>query len=197
MKKVLEKWGLPLLTFFTFFFLLGSRSLNEPDEGRYAEIAREMVETGNWLVPHLWYLPHLDKPPMTYWLVAVSMKLFGQNEWAVRLPVALAGVSGIFATFLLGCSLGGRRVGIWSALILQSSLLYFVMARFLTTDIFLTQFIAWAIYFFWRSWRELNSEFFKWHLAGWIAMAFGFLTKGPIAFAIPAVSFLTLLIFRR
>jgi 4-amino-4-deoxy-L-arabinose transferase-like glycosyltransferase len=205
MKSILQKWGLPALTLFTFFFLLGSRSLNEPDEGRYSEIAREMIETGNWLVPHFWYLPHLDKPPMTCWLVAASMKMFGQNEWAARLPVALAGISGVWATFLLGCALGGRRAGFWSAVILQSSLLYFVMARMLTTDIFLTQFIVWAFYFFWQSWLCLtnsefgirNSGFFAWHLVGWIAIALGFLTKGPIALAIPVVALTALLFFRR
>ena len=205
MKAILQKWGLPALTLFTFFFLLGSRALNEPDEGRYSEIAREMIETGNWLVPHLWYLPHLDKPPMTYWLVAASMKVFGQNEWAARLPVALAGVSGVWAVFLLGCSLGGRRAGIWSAVILQSSLIYFAMARMLTPDIFLTQFIAWAVYFFWRSWQEAKTEsgkwkagkFFAWHLAGWVSIALGFLAKGPIALAIPLVAFAALAIIRR
>jgi 4-amino-4-deoxy-L-arabinose transferase-like glycosyltransferase len=204
MKGFARKWGLPALTLFTFFFLLGSRSLNEPDEGRYSEIAREMIETGDWLVPHLWYLPHLDKPPMTYWLVAASMKLFGQNEWAARLPVALAGISGVWAVFLLGCSLGGRRAGFWSAVILQGSLLYFAMARMLTPDIFLTQFVAWAIYFFWRSWLVLKSEIgnrkseiILWHLAGWTAIALGFLTKGPIAPAIPLVALASLLIFRR
>jgi 4-amino-4-deoxy-L-arabinose transferase-like glycosyltransferase len=198
MKNVLEKWGLPLLTLFTFFFLLGSRSLNEPDEGRYAEIAREMIETGNWLVPHLWYLPHLDKPPLTYWLVAASMKCFGQNEWAVRLPLALAGISGVWAAFLLGRSLGGKRVGLWSGLILQTSLLYFVMARMLTTDILLTQFIAWAMYFLWRSWLCLKTPapgFLRWHIAGWAAVALAFLVKGPIALAIPLVAFLVLMIF--
>jgi 4-amino-4-deoxy-L-arabinose transferase-like glycosyltransferase len=200
MKNVLEKWGLPLLTLFTFFFLLGSRSLNEPDEGRYGEIAREMIETGNWLIPHLWYLPHLDKPPMTYWLVAISMKLFGQNEWAVRLPLALAGISGVWAAFLLGSSMGGRRVGVWSALILQTSVLYFVMARMLTTDIFLTQFIAWAMYFFWRSWlclKNAGQRFLMWHIAGWVAVALAFLVKGPIALAIPAVALVVLMISRR
>ena len=204
MKRLLQKWGLPALTIFTFFCLLGSRSLNEPDEGRYSEIAREMIETGDWLVPHLWYLPHLDKPPMTYWLVAASMKLFGQNEWAARLPVALAGVSGVCAAFLLGCSLGGRRVGFWSAVILQSSLLYFAMSRMLTPDILVTQFIAWAMYFFWRSWAAAKAESGKrkaeivwWQLAGWVAIALGFLTKGPIALAIPLVAFVTLAIFRR
>jgi len=199
-----QRWILLALTVFTFFFLLGGRALNEPDEGRYSEIAREMIETGNWLVPHFWYLPHLDKPPMTYWLVAASMKLFGQNEWAVRLPLALAGISGVWAAWLLGCSIGGRRVGLWSALILQSSLLYFVMARMLTPDIFLTQFVAWAMYFFWQSWLTLNSElkiqnskFFLWHLAGWIAITLGFLTKGPIAAVIPLIVLATLVIYRR
>jgi len=174
-------------------------------------------------VPHFWYLPHLDKPPMTYWLVAASIKLFGQNEWAVRLPLALAGISGVWVAWLLGCSIGGRRVGLWSALILQSSLLYFVMARMLTPDILLTQFIAWAMYFFWRSWlclvgrdsvepissmqfqnvraRETlappNSQFFGWHLAGWVAIALGFLTKGPIAMAIPLIALAALVIYRR
>jgi 4-amino-4-deoxy-L-arabinose transferase-like glycosyltransferase len=198
-----QRWLLLLLTAFTFFILLGSRALNEPDEGRYAEVAREMIETGNWIVPHLWYLPHLDKPPMTYWLVAISMKLFGQNEWAVRLPLALAGMGGVWAAWLLGCSLGGRRVGWWSALILQTSLLYFVMARMLTTDMFVTLFNIWAVYFFWRSWQSLNSElripnskFFGWHLAGWSAIAFGFLTKGPVSLAIPLVALAALVVYR-
>src|SRR5882724_10326335 len=122
-------WWLPALTLFTFFLLVGHRSLNEPDEGRYAEIAREMIELNDWLVPHLWYQPHLDKPPLTYWTVAASLCVFGENEWAVRLPLALAGISGVWVSYLFGLALGGQRVGVWSALILQSSLLYFVMAR--------------------------------------------------------------------
>src|SRR5437016_5438835 len=191
------RW-LAALTLFTFFFLLGSRSLNEPDEGRYAEIAREMVELGDWLVPHLWYEPHVEKPPMTYWTVAASMLVFGRNEWAVRLPLALAGISGVWASYLWGRALGGRRVGLWSALILQSSLLYFVMARMLTTDILLTQFIAWSVYCFWQSWRSLDADapvtgqraktFFAWHLGGWVMRALGFLTKGPIALLVPILA---------
>lgn len=200
-------WWLLVLTLFTFFCLLGSRSLNEPDEGRYAEIAREIMETGDWIVPHFWYAPHLDKPPLTYWAVAVSMSLFGQNEWAVRLPLALAGLSGVAASYLFGRALGGRQAGLWSAIILQSSLLYFAMARMLTTDMLLTQFIAWTVYFFWRSWRGLDDavvatpnhskRFLVWHLAGWAAMACGFLTKGPVAFVVPVVCLTTLLIYRR
>lgn len=199
-RNLFSRYGLLALTLLAFFLLLGNRPLNEPDEGRYAEVAREMIETGNWLVPHFWYLPHLDKPPVAYWLVAASMAVFGQNEWAVRLPVALAGISGVWATWMLGCALGGRRVGLWSALILQSTLLYWGLARMLTTDIFLTQFTAWAIFFFWRSWLTADKSkaaFFTWHSAAWIFIALGFMTKGPVALAIPIVSLLALLIYRR
>ena len=206
-----QRWWLLALTLFTFFFLLGSRSLNEPDEGRYAEIAREMIELNDWLVPHLWYVPHPNKPPLTYWAVAASISVFGQNEWAVRLPLALAGISGVWVSYLFGLALGGRRVGVWSALILQSSLLYFVLARLLTTDIFLTQFIAWTVYFFWRSWRCLDAEarekesdrkhqskrFFAWHLAGWTTVALGFLTKGPVVLVVPMAAVAALTIYRR
>ena len=123
----------------------------------------------------------------------------------MRLPVALAGISGVWAAFLLGCSLGGRRVGFWSAIILQTSLLYFVMSRMFTTDILLAQFNAWAFYFWWRSWQEAKAEsgkwkaeiYFGWHLAGWAMIALGFLTKGPIALAIPLAAFVTLTAFRR
>jgi len=149
-------WFLPFVALL-FLGLLGTRSLNEPDEGRYAEIAREMVETGNWLVPHIWYVPHLDKPPFTYWAVAASLSVFGVNEWAVRLPLALAGLSAAWATFLLVRSVAGATAGRAAMLVFGTSALAWVMARMLTTDIFLTQFIAWAIYFFWRSWRSLDA----------------------------------------
>jgi 4-amino-4-deoxy-L-arabinose transferase-like glycosyltransferase len=186
-----------------FFLLLGSRSLNEPDEGRYSEVAREMLVSGDWLVPHFWFMPHLDKPPMTYWCEAISLKLFGQNEWAVRLPLALAGLSGLLATFLLARSMIGSRAGWISILLLQTSFLYFAMARFLTTDLYLTQFVAWAFYFFWESWLEVRSpapravRFLFWHLAGWVAVALAFMTKGPIALAIPLVGWVALAVFRR
>jgi len=198
-----QRWLVLLLTSATFFLLLGSRALNEPDEGRYSEIAREMVVSGDWLVPNLWFMPHLDKPPVTYWCEAVSLKIFGLNEWAVRLPLALAALSGLLATFLLARSMIGSRAGWISILLLETSFLYFVMARFLTTDFFLTQFVAWAFYFFWESWRQVRSpapqwrRFLSWHLAGWVAVALAFMTKGPVALAIPIAGLLALAIFRR
>lgn len=203
LSELRQRWLILLLTLATFFLLLGSRPLNEPDEGRYSEVAREMVETGDWLIPHFWYLPHLDKPPMTYWCVAVSLKVFGENEWAVRLPLALAGLSGLWAAFLLARSVAGARIGWLSILLLQTSLLYFTMARMLTTDLLLTQSVAWSMYFLWRSWQEIRADkpqplkFIAWQLSAGVAIAFGFLTKGPVALAIPLVSMLALIYFRR
>ncbi len=216
----LFKWAVV----FIFFFLLGTRGLNEPDEGRYAEIGREMAETGDWLVPNIWYVPHLDKPPMTYWLAGLSIAALGLNEWAIRLPFALCGLSGVWAMYLLGMSLGGRRVGQWSVLILSCSLLYFAISRFVMTDIILLQFICWTIYFGWRAWRALDDpqdvvqpddeedpDFspeqlargrgakasFLWQMAAWMMVAGGFLTKGPLVFLIPAFAFIPLLVWRR
>lgn len=199
------------LIVFTFLFLLGTRGLNEPDEGRFSEIAREMGETGNWLVPHIWYVPHLDKPPLTYWLLGLSIKFLGVNEWAARLPLALAGLSGVLAAYRLAETLGNREIARWTALILSSSLLYFVMARMITTDMFLTQFLVWALYFFWRSWRaldDLGSEdeelrgqaakrFFGWHLLAWVAISGGFLAKGPIILLVGFAPMVALMIYRR
>lgn len=195
------RWLVLGLTLLNLFFLLGHRGLNEPDEGRYAEVAREMIERGDWLVPHFWYVPHLSKPPFTYWAVAGSLKVFGFNEWAVRLPVALAGLSGILAAFCLGRRLAGERAGLWAAVILQTTGLYAVMSRQLTTDIFLAQFVAWAGYFLWRSLDELREgtarwRFLGWHLAGWAAMGLGFLCKGPVAVVIPLAGVVALVAYR-
>lgn len=204
-------WLLSGLVVFTFFFLLGGRGLNEPDEGRYAEIAREMVETGDWVVPHIWNVPHLDKPPMTYWLVALSLKTFGINEWAVRLPLALAGLGGVLGVWRLARSMGGYRAARWSVLILISSTLYFTMARMLTTDVILTFCVTWAMACLWESWRSLDElsavdedarakagrKFFWWHSLVWVFLAMGFLTKGPVVLLFPVAALLALTIYRR
>jgi len=219
---LLHDRGFKLAVLLAFFFRLGTRGLNGPDEGRYAEIGREMVETGGWLVPNIWYVPHLDKPPMTYWAVGAGIAAFGLNEWAIRLPVALAGLSGVWAIYLLGLAMAGRRVAQWAVLILSSSLLYFAISRMVMTDMILLQFICWAIYFGWRSWRALDppdipaeetddpdfdarqlargrgaKQSFAWQLAAWVMLAGGFLTKGPLVFLIPAFAFLPLLIYAR
>ena len=196
------RWLVLALTLVNLFLLLGHRGLNEPDEGRYGEVAREMIERGDWLVPHFWYAPHLSKPPFAYWATAVSLKVFGFSEWAVRFPVALAGLSGVLAAYCLARRMAGERAGLWAAVILQTSALYLVMSRMLTTDMFLTQFVAWAGYGLWRSLEALREDqrgakFMLWQGGAWAAMGMGFLCKGPVALVIPLAGAVGWLVHQR
>src|SRR5919109_517804 len=81
------------------FTNLGSSALFEPDEGRNAEKAREILLLGDWVTPHENFLPTLDKPVFFYWLVASSFILFGLSEWSARLPSALAALGCIFLVY--------------------------------------------------------------------------------------------------
>ena len=106
-----QRWILLALTVFTFFFLLGSRALNEPDEGRYAEIGREMAATGDFLTPRFNGVIHLAKPPLTYWAIAGGMALVGPNEWGLRLYNAVALVILVLAVARLGAVLWDAAAG--------------------------------------------------------------------------------------
>ncbi|MDB6168210.1 MAG: glycosyl transferase family 39, partial [Verrucomicrobia bacterium] len=138
-------WWLPLLAVVVLFTLLGSRGLNEPDEGRYAEIGREMAVSGDWLVPHLNGFEHFQKPPLLYWLTALSMRLLGPNEWAARLPPAFAALGTVLLTAWIGTTLFGRREGYLAGLILLSSGGFFILARLLTPDMLMTFWITAAL----------------------------------------------------
>jgi len=125
---------LTLVGLVLFGWRLGKPGLMDPDEGRYAEIAREMLELGDWLIPHLNHLPYLEKPPLMYWLVALFFSICGQTEWCARLPSALAAWGGLYLTYGLGRALGGERLGFWGAMVLATSGGYLVLGRLLTLD---------------------------------------------------------------
>lgn len=173
------------------FLQLGERGLNEPDEGRYAEMGREMVVTGDWMVPRLNGVPHYAKPPWIYWCVGLSLKLFGMNEWAARLPSALAALVTVLLAFDLARRMAGTRAGLYSAFALTSSLLFFVGARLVSPDMMQTACITAAIYCFWR-WWDPHPRATPWLAGFFVAIAIGFLDKGPVSLA---VCFLTVLGF--
>src|SRR3569832_1394556 len=81
-----------------YFFRLGSYPLSNPDEGRYAEVPREMLATGDWVTPRLDGVNYFEKPPLVYWVTAVFEKAFGLNEWSVRAVPALFALAGILLT---------------------------------------------------------------------------------------------------
>ena len=98
-----------------FGFRLGSHPLINPDEGRYAEIPREMVATGDWVTPRLDGVKYFEKPPLMYWAVALCLEVFGPGEWSVRAPPALFALGGVLCTYAAGRRLYGRAAGLLAA----------------------------------------------------------------------------------
>jgi 4-amino-4-deoxy-L-arabinose transferase-like glycosyltransferase len=166
------------------FFHLGAYGLWEPDEARYAEIAREMLVLHDLVVPHLNYVPYIEKPPLLYWLTALAMRAFGVNEFAARFVNASAACAGVAAVYLVARREIDSRHAFWSAIILSTSAVYALMAQVLTTDMLLTATITVALFAFFLHWREGSG----WCWVMYVALALAVLTKGPIGLAIPLVA---------
>jgi 4-amino-4-deoxy-L-arabinose transferase-like glycosyltransferase len=122
--------GLALL----WFLPLNQPHLFDPDEGRYAEIPREMVASGDWVTPRLDAIKYFEKPPLGYWATATAFKLLGQHAWTVRLWPALSGMLGLLLTFSLGRRLFDQRAALLAVVVQASALLYVAMARIATLD---------------------------------------------------------------
>jgi 4-amino-4-deoxy-L-arabinose transferase-like glycosyltransferase len=154
--------------------------LFEPDESRYAEIPREMLERGEGVVPYLQGEPYLDKPPLLYWCVQACYWVFGIHIWAARLAPALAVHGCILATYLLGRRAVGERPAFWGALVLGLAPGFMTMARLLLLDGLLTLWTTLALLI---TFEALRGERLRW--GWWLTAAascgLGVLTKGPIA----------------
>src|SRR5215470_7541919 len=111
-------WALAALLTAIWFVNLDTRRLIHPDEGRYAEIAREMVATGDWITPRLNDLKYFEKPPLQYWITATAYRAFGVHEWTARLWPALAGFLGVLSIGYVGFALGGAVLGALAGFVL-------------------------------------------------------------------------------
>jgi len=145
---------LVLLSALLFFLRLGSVPLMEPDEGRNAEVAREVLATQDWVTPHLNFERKLNKPVLFFWAAALSMKLGGVNEAAARFPSAAAATAGVIAVYFLGRSMFCARAGFLSALVLATCPLYIAFGRLVIFDMMLTAFITLAMLFACLGMRE-------------------------------------------
>ncbi len=167
---------------------LGDRALWHPDEGRYGEIPREMVETGDWVTPRLNGVKYFEKPVLFYWLQAASIKLFGVNEWALRLWPALLALAGVLAVYGAGRALYGRRAGLIAAAVLATSPLYYLMARIITLDMAVSVFLTGALLAFLLGVRAPPGRTRALYLYSFYALcAAATLTKGLIGLVIPAL----------
>ena len=112
---------------------LDHRVLLHPDEGRYAEIAREMAASGDWITPRLNGLKYFEKPPLQYWLTGALFRAFGPDEWSARLVPALAGMVAVLAIGWAGARLGGPRLGWAAGILLAGTRRGLQLQRFLST----------------------------------------------------------------
>ena len=173
-----------------WFALLAQRPLFDPDEGRYAEIPREMLGGGGWVIPHLNGLVYLEKPPLQYWLTALSFRAFGEGEFAARLCTGSAGFLTLATVFLIGRHLWGRRAGTRAVMLTAASALFVLLGHQLTLDMLLSFFLTAALASFLaaQTRRDDARTGRLWMLGCWGAMALAVLTKGLIGVVIPGAA---------
>lgn len=166
-----------LLALLLGFSFMGSRSLFEPDEGRYTNVALNIVDTNEWI--SLYRHPaslHFTKPPLTYWTIAASVKTFGFNTWAARLPIALAYIFSVLMMYQLG-KVYCRKKPWLPALIFATSPLPFLASNYISTDYILAACETLAVLCFSQYAFLKKSKF--WVDAMWASFGLAFLAKGP------------------
>lgn len=182
-----------------FGFRLGSYPLANPDEGRNAEIPREMIVSGDWVTPRLNGVNYFEKPPLVYWAVGALEEVFGLNEWAVRAVPAIFAIGGILLTYAAARRLYGRTAGLAAAAVLATALLYCGMGRFLVLDMAVSVLMSATLFCFIIGVQEPPGTKRRWLFYGlYASAALATLTKGFIGFLVTgAVMFLWLLIFNQ
>ena len=170
-----------------WFANIDGRKLQHPDEGRYAEIGREMAATGDWVTPRLNGLKYFEKPALQYWLTAASIDVLGAREGAARLVPALAGWLALFAVGYAGWRIASPTTGGYAFLVLAGTFWWFGNAHFVTLDGLLSSWLALALAAFLVAQRDgaTRRERLAWMHVAWAAIAAATLTKGLIALVIP------------
>lgn len=177
---------------FALFFLLVCRiismsfvPLNDVSEARYAEIARKMLETGNWVtLQHDYGIPFWAKPPLSTWLSACSMNLFGVNEFAVRFPALLLSVVVLWLIWRLAKRHSGSLMALISTLVLAGTFYFFLDAGTVMTDPSLVFCMTLVIVAFWHALVDGKK---LWSYVFFMALGLGLLAKGPVAVVLPGM----------
>ena len=186
------KRSLVLLGIFAalWFASLDCRRLVQPDEGRYAEIAREMVVSGDWLTPRLNGIKYFEKPPLQYWATALAYLSFGKSEWSARFWTGLTGFLGVLVLGCGGAQLFGARAGLFSALILASCTYYALLGHINTLDMGLTFFMLLSLVAFLLAQVDhaTAAQNRIGMLTAWAAMALAVLSKGLVGIVLPGAT---------
>jgi 4-amino-4-deoxy-L-arabinose transferase-like glycosyltransferase len=178
-----------LFTGFTLAILhaLGARTLVPPDEGRYAEVAREMFATGDWITTRLNGIKYFEKPPLQTWMNALTFAAFGVGDWQARLWTGLNGIFGVLLVWLAGRKVFGARVSFYAALVLGSCFYWVACSQINSLDMGLSGMMTLALCSLLIAQRDgaTPQERRNWMLACWAGMALSVLTKGLIGLMLP------------
>ena len=177
--------------------ILSPPSLMDDVDGTQAQIARTMLDSGDWVTPRIDGIAYLEKPPLKYWLIAISYAIFGVNDWAARIPIALSAVLLCWLTAQLGAWAFGARAGIYAGLCLTTCVGLFLFTRVLISDVMLTLAITLAIWSFLRALDEAEPHPRRWAVLMWAALGTGLLIKGLIAIMFPVAVGVLFLLFER
>ncbi len=193
MSRINSSKGQYAILFFgcILFHMVGTWSipLIDRDEPRFAEASREMIERGEYIVPHFNNQLRLDKPPLAYWAQVASYRIFEESDFAARFPSAVAAALVALAILAWGTRMGGEEVGWWGAIIFTLSLQTFVHAKAAVADMWLVLFMTtahWSAYELVRDrlWptdqaSTLKHQTLFWWFVLYLSLALGFLAKGP------------------
>lgn len=177
--------GLILFSGFLFFYGLTGFTLFDVDEAVFSEATREMIETGDWITPQYNYSNRYDKPILFYWLMALSYKLFGVNEFGARFWSPTMAVALVIMTFYFLQRTRNTPVALLSALVLSTCLEMYYLSHVAVTDMTLCFFITAALYTFFLGHQSSDETKKWWYRSCYIFMALATLTKGPIGVVLP------------
>jgi 4-amino-4-deoxy-L-arabinose transferase-like glycosyltransferase len=184
-KKVV--WSLLAAFTIVWLYMLGFRTLVPPDEGRYAEMAREMFASGDWITTRLNGIKYFEKPPLQTWMNAATYAVFGLGEWQARLWTGLCGLGGVLLTGYAGRRVFGARAGFYAALALGSSLFWVASGQIDSLDMSLSGMMTIALCALLVAQRDraTPAENRNWMLVCWAGMALAVLAKGLIGLVLP------------
>ena len=192
-------WTLLIVFAAVLLYALGVRTLVPPDEGRYAEMAREMFASGDWITTRLNGIKYFEKPPLQTWMNALSFTLFGLGDWQARLWTGLCGLLGVVLTGVAGTRVFGARIGFYAALVLGSSFYWVACSQIDSLDMGLSGMMTVALCALLIAQRDdaSGSERRNWMLVCWAGMALSVLSKGLIGLVLPGGVLVFYTIFSR
>lgn len=180
MKKRYILFFIPLIL---YLLILGVMPQMEPDEARYSIIPSEMNATGNYVTPHIKHTIYLEKPPLAYWMTAISFKILGENDFSARLFTGLCAWGCILLTFFIGRHFRDEKTGLYAAAVLSISVFSFVLGRINILDMPLTFFLCLSI---WMGYLFLTTGKQRYLYLTYLSCGLAFLTKGLIGVVLPA-----------